>query len=78
MVTLLKFETLEYLIEKRGIRKSVIARELGISEKTLRHKMQGKSKFSWEEACKIQCSFFPDIDKDTLLIEKDSTVNKAG
>ncbi len=54
-------------IAERGIKKSVIASELGITQTALNHKIEGKSPFKWTEACLIQSKFFPDMDKDTLF-----------
>lgn len=61
---------LVFLIRTRGMRKSTIAKELGITTRALNNKLQGKSKFSWEEACLIQNTFFPDIPKEQLLAHK--------
>ncbi len=61
---------LAFLIRARGIRKSTIAKALGITTRALNNKLQGKSKFSWEEACLIQNAFFPDVPKEQLLSHK--------
>lgn len=45
-------------IAKRGIRKSVMANRLGISERTLYNKLSGKVSFTWDEICGIQSCFF--------------------
>lgn len=63
----MKFSKLGDVISDRGVRKTAIARALGISERALRYKMEGKSPFSWEQVCTIQERFFPDIDLKTLF-----------
>lgn len=63
-------------IEKRGIRKTVIARWLKISNRTLQNKIAGKTDFTWTEATSLQQQFFPDIDVETLL-EAESTDKTA-
>jgi len=62
-----KYEYLERMIEKRGIRKTIIARVVGISPKTLTNKVNGKAAFTWPEVQAIQSQFFPDIEKDVLF-----------
>ena len=54
-------------IAKRGIKRSVIASTIGISERALYSKITGKVQFTWPEACKIREVFFPDIEKDVLF-----------
>lgn len=44
-----KYEYLERMITKRGIRKTIIARVVGISPKTLTNKVNGKAAFTWPE-----------------------------
>ena len=61
-----KYEYLERMITKRGIRKTIIAR-VGISPKTLTNKVNGKAAFTWPEVQVIQSQFFPDIEKDVLF-----------
>lgn len=62
-----KYEYLERMIAKRGIRKSVMARAAGISPKSLTNKVNGKVAFTWPEVQIIQTQFFPDIEKDVLF-----------
>lgn len=64
----MKYQILNELIQERGIRKSVIARRIGVTEKTLDKKLNGQSPFTWEQVCTIQKVFFPDQDKDTLFV----------
>ena len=47
-------------IAKRGIKKCVLAKEAGISDRVLRNKMAGKGSFSIQEAIEIKNKFFPD------------------
>jgi DNA-binding Xre family transcriptional regulator len=65
------YPTLDMAIYKRGIKKLAIARQLKISERTLRNKMQGITSFTWGEVCSIQECFFPDITKDELFSRND-------
>ena len=41
-------------IAKRGIKKCVLAKEAGISDRVLRNKMAGKGSFSIQEAIEIK------------------------
>ena len=61
------YPTLVGEIAKRGIKRSVIASTVGISERALYSKISGKVPFTWPEACKIREVFFPDMEKDTLF-----------
>ena len=62
-----KYPMLEREIFERGIKKTAIAKTINATEKTLRNKLTGVSKFSWEEACVIQTTHFPDRTKDYLF-----------
>ena len=70
---LMAYSFLRGKIAERGIKKSVIASELKITQTALYHKIDGKSPFKWTEACLIQSKFFPDIDKDTLFTADERT-----
>lgn len=63
----MEFLYLKKMIDDRGIKKTSIARKLRISERTLRHKLNGETPFTWEQAQSIQKNFFPDIPKDELF-----------
>lgn len=63
----MEFVLLKRKIEERGIKKTVIAKKLKITERALRNKLEGKSRFTWEQVCVIQKEFFPDIEKDDLF-----------
>ena len=56
---------------KRGITKSSVARELGISTRALYSKLVGSTDFTLTEASVIQSSFFPDMGKDALFARAD-------
>ena len=61
------YPKLEESIAGRGILKTEIAAELGITPRTLSQKLNGASGFSWDEVKTMQREFFPDVDKDTLM-----------
>ena len=65
------FPNLTAEIAKRGIKKNTISSTLGISGKALYNKMRGDTPFTWDEVCKIQSVFFPDMDKDVLFVASD-------
>lgn len=65
-------------IAKRGIKKTVIAEQLGITSRSLHNKLTGVASFSWEEACKINDCFFPDMDPKTLFQKADSRLDDKG
>lgn len=54
-------------IAKRGLKKSSIAEEIGISYRALYNKLSGAVPFTWPETCAIQERFFPDMEKDDLF-----------
>lgn len=68
------FPTLTGEIAKRGIRKTVMAKRLNISERTLYNKLTGATPFTWEEVCAINECFFPDM-KPAELFRKADTEN---
>lgn len=57
----------------RGIKMKVVADAIGVSTKALYNKIDGRSSFTWNEACIIQSRFFPDRTKDDLFID----INKS-
>lgn len=67
------YPTLVGEIAKRGIKKSAIAKHIGISERALYNKLSGVASFTWEEVKEINACFFPDFDPTTLFYR---TVNK--
>lgn len=54
-------------IAKRGIKKSSIAKRIGISDRALYNKMSGAVSFTWDEVVEINSCFFPDLDKNVLF-----------
>ncbi len=54
-------------IAKRRLKRTEIARELGISSRALYAKMYGESDFTLSEADAIQAAFFPDVKKEILF-----------
>ena len=67
-----KYQVLSGLINDRGIKKSVIAKRLGISPKTLCGKLRGETGFVFDEAQIIREDFFPDVALERLF-----SVNEA-
>lgn len=65
------YPTLAGEIAKRGIRKTVIARQLGISERAFYNKLSGSASFTWDEVCFINKNFFPDIEPAMLFARAD-------
>lgn len=65
----MKYQFLAEKINERGIRKSVIARRLGIASRSLSSKICGKTRFAYDEAQIIHHDFFPDISLDELFKE---------
>lgn len=61
------YRTLKGEIIKKGLSIKYIAKSIGISERTLRNKINGLTDFTWVEVCKIQSLFFPQISKDELF-----------
>lgn len=61
-------------IAKRGIKKATIAKQLGISNRTLYNKLYGLADFTWTEVLEIRSCFFPDIDPQLLFsrVDQDS------
>ncbi|HRX58741.1 MAG TPA: hypothetical protein P5075_08215 [Eubacteriales bacterium] len=68
-----KYGTLAGMIGERGIKRTVIAKRLGISRKTLSAKIRGDTRFGFEEAQIIRSEFFPDVPLERLF-----SVDRAG
>lgn len=58
-------------IAKRGIKKTAIAKQIGVSERALYNKLYGVAPFTWPEVCNIKDCFFPDMDQETLFKRAD-------
>lgn len=64
---MVKYPLLTGMIAQRDIKKTKIAKAIGISERAFHYKMTGRTSFTWEEVCAIQAQFFPDVSKDELF-----------
>lgn len=62
-----KYPVLAGEIAKRGIKKTVIASAVNVSDRALYNKIVGTTPFTWPEVCTIQSRFFPDMSKDELF-----------
>lgn len=56
---------------KRGIKKITVAQSLGMCDKALRNRLNGKTKFTWPEVKTIRRRFFPDMTADELFATAD-------
>lgn len=65
----MRYPNLVSEIAKRGIKKKVIAKKIGVSERAFYNKMIGVSEFTWPEICIISSAFFPDIEKEFLFTD---------
>lgn len=61
------YPVLKSEMARRGISELQIQRLLGISQKTLYNKMNGRSAFTWPEVQLIRRNYFPDIGYDELF-----------
>ena len=68
MENIVYYPTLVGEIAKRKILKKEIAQCIGVCDKSLRNKMEGKVSFTWPEVKKIRREFFPDIQADELFM----------
>lgn len=62
-------------IAKRGIKKTAIARSIGISDRSLRNRFNGVSDFTWPEVETIRKRFFPDMSAEELFVRADLTAS---
>ncbi len=58
-------------IAKRGIKKKSIAESIGVCDKSLSNKLNGKSPFTWPEVVTIKERFFPDMTPERLFATSD-------
>lgn len=56
---------------KQNIAKKAVAKEVGITPRTLYSKLTGETEFTLKEANIIHSVFFPDMDKETLFKRAD-------
>lgn len=61
------FPTLVREINDRGIKKTAIAKQIGVSVRSLYSKLSGETSFKWNEVQEISSCFFPDMDVGTLF-----------
>lgn len=61
------YPKMESKIVTRGIKKKVIASRLGITERCLYNKMNGRTSFTWREVEILQKDFFPDMTKEQIM-----------
>ena len=71
------YPTLESEIAKRGIKKTTMAKRIGISPRSFYNKLSGSVSFSWDEAIAITKMFFPDIDPTHLFYRTDKVQDKV-
>ena len=71
------YPTLTGEIAKRGIKKSAIAKRIGISNRALYNKLSGSVSFTWDEVVKINSCFFPDFTPDKLFARASAEQDSA-
>ncbi len=59
---------------KHKIAKKTIAQSIGVCDKALNNKLNGRTPFTWPEVKTIRHEFFPDIAPD-LLFEQNASVS---
>mgnify|MGYP002771563219 CR=1 FL=1 len=64
-----RFCVLNGEIAKKGLRKSEIAKTIGVSYGTFRNKMNGATPFTWDEVNTIKREYFPECSLDYLFSE---------
>lgn len=64
-------------IAKRGIKKKTIAQSIGICDKSLSNKLNGRVPFTWPEVKTICYQFFPDMAPDVLFDTHDPSQDSA-
>lgn len=62
---------------KREVKKKTIAECIGVCDKALGNKLNGKAPFTWPEVKMIRHSFFPDIAADDLFATADEVQDSA-
>lgn len=71
------YPTLIGEMAKREIQRKALAQCIGVYEKSLRNKIDGKAPFTWPEVKKIRRVFFPDIAPDDLFATEEEIQNSA-
>jgi len=62
---------------KREIQKKEMAQCIGVCDRALRNKLDGKAPFTWPEVRKIRQKFFPDISPDDLFATAEEARDSA-
>lgn len=75
---MVRFPVLVGEMAKKEIKRKQMSELLGISEKALKNKLDGKTAFTWPEAYKIQNTFFPYIEIKRLLGAEDPEEQEVG
>ena len=70
----MEYRKLKTAFYDRGIRMRVVADAMGVTTRALYNKIEGRSPFTWNEACIIQSRFFPDLSKDDLFVGVSNSV----
>lgn len=65
------YPTLAGEIARRGLKKKDIAKSIGICDRALCNKLNGKVPFTWPEVSEIRARFFPDLASDDLFRRAD-------
>ena len=65
-------------IAKRGIKKKTIAKSIGVCDKSLNNKLNGRAPFTRPEVKTIQRQFFPDMAPDVLFESSISFFDQNG
>lgn len=63
----MRYNYLEGKIAERGIKKTDIAKAIGIVPRTLSNKLNGTVAFSWNEVIVIRDEFFPEESLEALF-----------
>lgn len=66
---------LEAEIKRKNLKKDEIAKSIGKTYITLTQKMSGKYPFTYDEAVKIQETFFPEVDIKVLFEETNQSAS---
>lgn len=62
---------------KRQIKKKTLARAIGICDKALNNKLNGRVPFTWPEVKTIQKEYFPDISPGELFATEEEIQESA-
>lgn len=67
------FPVLEGVIAQRGIKKKAIATAINVTPRALSEKLNGNSKFYFDECSTIRRQFFPDMGLEQLFSRETPT-----